>query len=294
MIVAALELGGSHVSGARVDLATAEVEDLVRLALDPGGTRAELLEPILAVARTVAYGVTRMGFAAPGPFDYANGVCTIKGVGKLEGLFGVDLRFELSRVFSDADAPAICFLNDAEAFLLGESWVGAARGHARAIGITLGTGLGSAFLVDGHIVREGLGVPPGGNLHVCQFRGAPVEESISGRAIRARFDNATSVEEIARRAGEGDEHASCVLAVLGSDLAAFLAPWCEEFGATCVVVGGSIAHAWSHFRSPLARLLGTDVAVAARVDDAALFGAAHHCSEPRNGMWTPSSNVGRG
>ena len=65
-----------------------------------------------------------------------------------------------SRARCELDPAWIRFLNDAEAFLLGESVAGAARGHAPRVGITLGTGLGSAFLADGEIVRSGPDVPP--------------------------------------------------------------------------------------------------------------------------------------
>jgi glucokinase len=98
MIVGALELGGSHISAAGVDLASARVENLCRLSLDPSGTRSELLGRILEAARSIVPEATRVGAAVPGPFDYAGGICTIRGVGKLEALFGVDLRLELSRV----------------------------------------------------------------------------------------------------------------------------------------------------------------------------------------------------
>ena len=277
MIVGALELGGSHVSAARVDLERAAVEGALRLPLDPAGSRADLLAPILDAARSTANGVTRVGVAAPGPFDYANGICTVEGVGKLEGLFGVDLRLELSQVFKDASPEAIVFLNDAEAFLLGEAWAGTARGHARVIGITLGTGLGSAFLAEGQIVRDGPGVPPEGNLHLASFRGRPVEETISGPAICARFDGATGVQQIAAQADRGDPLALGVLAQFGDDLAEFLAPWCTDFGTSLVVVGGSIARAWRHFGAVLTRA-PIDIVVAARLDDAALLGAARYAA----------------
>jgi glucokinase len=44
---------------------------------------------------------------------------------------------------------AATFVNDAHAFLLGEAAVGAAAGHHRTVGITLGTRVGSAFLHEG-------------------------------------------------------------------------------------------------------------------------------------------------
>jgi glucokinase len=278
LILGALELGGSHVSGAAVDLERGRVDVVCRLPLNPNGTRSELLDPILDAARSITAGVTRVGVAVPGPFDYAGGICTIRGVGKLEGLFGVDLRRELSRVLPRTDGPRIWFLNDAEAFLLGEAYAGAARGHARAVGITLGTGLGSAFLADGEIVREGPGIPPQGNLHLLRFRGGPVEDVLSGRGIRARFDGRTSVEQIAWLADRGDPRATEAFAAFGSDLAEFLEPTCRDFRASSIVVGGSIARAWPHFGPMLSRSLSSMVAVAERLDQAALLGAALEAS----------------
>jgi glucokinase len=276
MSVAAIELGGSHVSAAQVDVASGRVANPLRAPLDPLGTRAELLECIVGAARSVADGAARVGVAVPGPFDYDRGVCTIHGVGKLEALFGVDLRSELSLVFTAADAQAIRFLNDAEAFLLGEAAAGAVRGCSRAIGVTLGTGLGSAFLVDGEIVRSGPGVPPDGELHRVLFRGRPVEEVLSGRGLRARFGGGVDPDRIALLADGGDRHAAAAFAAFGADLGAFLEPAVREFAAQCVVVGGAIARAWRHFGASLAEVVTADLARADRLDDAALLGAALH------------------
>lgn len=274
MSIGALELGGSHVSAGSVDLASAEVEGFYRLGFDPGGSRTELLRSILEAARSISPAARCLGVAVPGPFDYERGICTIRGVGKLEGLYGVDLRRELARALPSIEAQSITFLNDAEAFLLGENYAGAARGHARAIGITLGTGLGSAFLVDGRIARDGPGVPPRGNLHLVPFRGGPVEDVLSGRGICARFDEVASVEEIAALAKRGDERARTAFAAFGNDLAEFLSTTCAEFGATSIIVGGSIARAWPHFGSVLRRRLNVPMVVAERQHDAPLLGAA--------------------
>jgi glucokinase len=268
--VGALELGGSHVSACVVDVELWRVSDPCRLPLDPKGTRPELLGAIRQAAGSLR-GLSRLGVAAPGPFDYENGICMVRGLGKLEALFGVVLRDELARALQ-LDPAGIRFLNDAEAFLLGESVAGAARGHDRAVGVTLGTGLGSAFLADGEIVRAGEGVPPDGELHVVPFRGGFVEDAISGRAIRARFDGRTGTAEIAARADAGDIRAVAAFASLGVDLAEFLEPWLHAFRPTRVVVGGSIARAWRHFSAALPPV----ATPAERLDDAALLGAASY------------------
>jgi predicted NBD/HSP70 family sugar kinase len=282
-VVGALDIGGTHVTAGRVRISTATVEPGARVRVAyTGGAR--LLERILEAAELVATPEThRFGVAAPGPFDYAGGVCLVSH--KLPGLYGVNLRRELALALGLAGG-AVSFLNDAEAFLLGEWWAGAARGHTRAVGITLGTGLGSAFLQAGRIVRTGPGIPADGALYRLEFRGAPVEETISRGALLARYgaDAAprSDVEQIAERARAGERRARLVFEQLGADLAEFLASPLEAFAPTCLVVGGSIAHAWELLEPALASALAADrrliVARAARIDDAPLLGAARHAA----------------
>jgi predicted NBD/HSP70 family sugar kinase len=279
-VIGALEIGGTHVAAARVDPTSAELDpsSRLRLALPLNGGRDELLERILEAARAVAGdGIERLGIAVPGPFDYERGISEVRH--KLAALHGVDLRRALAGALG-LPADAFVFLNDADAFLLGEWWAGAARGRRRAAGITLGTGLGSAFLVDGRIVRSGPGVFPGGEAHVVEFRGRPVEETISRGGLLARYgasDEALDVKEIAGRARDGELRARETLADFGSALGDFLGPWLREFEPECVVVGGSIARAWELFAPALEHALAPLSATAAEnLDDAPLLGAALH------------------
>lgn len=189
------------------------------------------------------------------------------------------MRAELASALELADPFSVSFLNDAEAFLLGEWWAGAARGHSRVIGITLGTGLGSAFLDRGGIVDSGPEVPPEGSLHLVPFRGAPVEDLISRRGILAAYGASAGVDvrQIADRARDGEERAQQTFAFVATALAEFLGPWVAAFAPGCVVVGGSIARSWDLLETQLAEgLPGVDVVAAARIDEAALLGAARH------------------
>lgn len=265
MRVAALELGGSHVEAALVDVASRTLERR-RLALDPRGTRDELVATIRAAAASVA-GADRLGVAVPGPFDYAAGVPRMRH--KLAGLYGVDLRSELAVVL-DIAPESIRFLNDADAFVLGEWIGGAARGSRRVLGVTLGTGLGSAFL-DGGRLR------PGVELYLLEFRGSPVEDTISGRGIAARYGDGVGAAELASRARAGDRRARRVFEETGGDLGEFLRPHVAELYAKHVVVGGAIAHAWDLFGPALVAELPAAVR-AARLEDAALLGAAYFAS----------------
>ncbi|MGI8478867.1 MAG: ROK family protein [Gaiellaceae bacterium] len=285
-VVGALDIGGTHVSGGRVNVASASLETRSRVSERlPAPGRAELVGAISRAARSIARPDLRsLGVAVPGPFDYARGISKITH--KLEGLHGIDLRSELQAANSALNPTAIHFLNDAEAFLLGEWWVGAARGHARAVGITLGTGLGAAFSEEGEMVRSGARVPPHGELYGVQFRGAPVEQTISRAALLdgygTRLDEEVDVEQIADRARAGERAARRVFADLGTALGQFLTPWLRAFGPTCLVVGGSIARSWDIFEDTLRAELGTiplrTVTVAAQLEDAPILGAAYYAA----------------
>jgi glucokinase len=282
-LVGALDIGGTHVTAGRVQLSSATVEPDARVRLE--FTRSTtLLERILEAAGSVATPETRrFGVAAPGPFDYDAGVCLVSH--KLPGLYGINLRREVALTVGLAGR-AVSFLNDAEAFLLGEWWAGAARGHTRALGITLGTGLGSAFLEDGQFVRSGSRVPGKGALYTLAFRGRPVEQTISRGALLSRYGADTNggpdVDQIAERARAAEARACRAFEELAADLAEFLAAPLEAFGPTCLVVGGSIAHAWDLLAPALVQGLVAYrplfVARAVNIDDAPLLGVARHAA----------------
>lgn len=262
MTVAALELGGSHVAAGRVDLDSLTVEPPWRLALRHDASRDELLERIRAAA-AAAGRAERVGVAAPGPFDYAAGIPRLRH--KLAALYGVDLRGELAASL-DVAPEAVRFLNDADAFLLGEWLTGAAQGAGRVLGVTLGTGLGSAFLADGAL---GLGV----ELYRRRFRGRPVEQTISAQAI----GGGVSVAKLAARARDGDDDARATFERAGADLGEFLVPHSVRLRAELVVVGGSIARAWDLLGPSLRDRLPNAVR-AASLDNATLVGAAYHAA----------------
>jgi glucokinase len=275
--IAALDVGGTHVSAARVDPVTGATGAFARTPFAPDADRETLIRALSGAAAAVAPGADALGVAVPGPFDYERGVCTIAGVSKLEALHGADLRAILA---SAAGLPpaAVVFVNDAEAFLLGEARLGNARGHARCMGITLGTGLGSAFAADGEIVRDGPLVPPGGEVYPLRFRGAPVEERLSARGLLARAPGFADVRALADAARQGDGAAGDACAAFRAELAEFLEPHLRRFGATCLVVGGSISRAWDLVAPDLSE---TVVTPASDVDLAPLRGAAAHAAARR-------------
>jgi glucokinase len=289
--VPVLEIGGSHVTAALVDLPAAAVMPgtLRRDPLDASGAAPGVLESIIACAsglptpRGAAWGV-----AIPGPFDYRRGVAWFTGVGKFDSLYGMDLGAALAGRLPGPPGH-LRFLNDAHAFLRGEWLFGAAAGHGRCAGITLGTGIGSAFLRHGRIQHGGPAVPPQGRVDLLRIDGRPLEEVVSSRAITCAYRRlaaatVTSVAEIAARAANGDPIAADVFHTAFERLGAALAPWLASFRATALVAGGAMTGSWNLIKPALQTGLSVrgqlpaplTVSVAARGDHAPLLGAAAH------------------
>ena len=295
MLIPALEVGGTHVTAAVVDLSAGQVIEPTRnrRPLRSDGPATDVIRTLLQVAAPVAAAAGRnatLGVAIPGPFDYARGIGRFEGVAKFESLAGLDVDAAL-RAGMDGMVVRTAFVNDADAFVLGEWAWGAAAGHRRVAGITLGTGVGSGFLDDGRVVVDGPLVPPDGSVHLLSIDGLPLEEAVSRRALRRRARLAidelpadADVLDVAILGRAGDLRARRVFddafAVLGSALA----PWLARFEASVLVVGGSMAGSWDLVRPPLVGALrraepalsGLAVRRAAHPEDSALIGAAVH------------------
>jgi glucokinase len=203
---------------------------------------------------------------------------------KLTALYGKNLRQALALRFA-WDPAQFCFLNDACAFLLGEVAAGSAKGAVRAVGLTLGTGIGSAFAVDGVSVTEGIGVPPEGEIWNFPYRGVTVEDLISTRAIKAEFEaragRSLEVVEIAALA-PGDPDARAVFEQFGIRLGAVLRDVIAPFHPDIAVIGGGISRSAELFLPQAEQQIagcGFRVVRSTLLDNAALVGAAHYWSE---------------
>lgn len=254
-----LDIGGTHVTAALVDLVSGRVSpgSIRRRSLDSAAAADVLLDVIVGCARAVAPPAAAVwGVAVPGPFDYAAGIARFEGVGKFDALNGVDVGAVLRRHLP-GEPSRVVFVNDAIAFGLGEWAFGAGAGHDRMVGITLGTGVGSAFLDRGAPVASGAEVPPRGEVFRLHIAGRPLEDTVSRRALLREYARlnpespSTDVRDIADRARAGDAAADEVLKTAFTRLGLALSPWLSRFGATALVVGGSMGRSWDLVHPPL-------------------------------------------
>jgi glucokinase len=296
--VLVFDVGGSHIASSLFDPARMSIGPLSHLPVASGSTFAEFLATFDALAkRTLPNGVVLAGLAVamPNPFDYERGVSYMRH--KYQQIYGENLRTGLScRLKVDPDR--IHFLNDAAAFLTGELHKGAATGVGRAIGITLGTGVGSAFAVNGKIVLNGRGVPPGGEIWNLPYRDSIVEDVISTRAIQRLYEQRAGchaeVREIAAMA-EDNMYARQTFESFGNELGKVLRHIGLEFGPDRVVLGGGISRAAALFLPATEEELA-DIAIPLRVstlfDQAPLIGAGISWMQKHMPEKIPENRIG--
>ncbi len=242
--VLTFDVGGSHISAALClgeDLSLGPVVNAHYGEVDSSDGFVDLLCDLAAQATHGSFAGIGATLAVPGPFDFEAGVSLMRH--KLSYLYGIDLRHALaSRLGSDPWK--IRFLNDADSYLLGEIGAGAAKGFARAVGLTLGTGIGSAFAVDGKLTTTGPGVPKDGEIWNVPYENGIVEDFVSTRAIAGHYSRKTgktiSVAEIAT-AASSDPQAKEAFAEFGHNLGQVIGFLLADFDPDVVVLGGGIA-----------------------------------------------------
>lgn len=257
--VLGLDLGGSSV---KAELLTTEGSSIARFheAFDPARplhfaeTIRNMVHDISRQHAPPAHiGLSAPGLAAPDQRSIAF------MPGRLEGLVNLDWTQHLRH-------PAIIpVLNDAHAALLGEVWLGAARGASNVILITLGTGVGGAAMVDGRLLRGHTG--KAGHLgHVCLDPEAPpditgmpgsLEDAIGNCTISQRARNRfQTTHDLVKACQAGDAEASRVWLRSVKALACAIGSFTNVLDPELVIIGGGIARAGDLLFDPLRQMVG--------------------------------------
>jgi glucokinase len=261
--VIALDVGGTSVKSALLEAGGRVRGEPVTTPINSQAeadviwnTLAEIVRRHAAELGTASLAGVGCGF--PGPFDYAAGISYIRGVAKYDAIYGLNVRAALSARLWLGAAPLL-FRNDAEAAIVGEARYGSGRRHQRLIGLTLGTGLGSAFVSEGMPVTQGPGVPQNqGWLYPELFSGEQADDVFSARGLAARLQRVglpPSASAAAVLARQGDAAARQTFETFGADLGAFLDPFARAFGAQAILVLGGLANAFDLFGPAMAAAL---------------------------------------
>ena len=280
VIIAGADIGGSHITAALVDIVTGDIiiNTRKRREINADKNAEEILSAWSSLIKESFKAINRMptelGIAMPGPFDYANGISYIKDQNKYDALYGLNVKEKLAEKLG-ISADGITILNDAACFLQGEIFGGAGKGYNRVIGLTLGTGLGAAWSLDGETEDA--------DLWCSAYKDGIAEDYLSTRWFLKRYIEISgkavkNVKELSARFTV-DPFVREVFNEFGINLAGFLIPLIKKEKLQVVVLGGNIALAFTFFSYSLQAAfdkenIKIEIRTSALGENAALIGAA--------------------
>ena len=182
------------------------------------------------------------GIAFPGPFDYPAGISAVANVGgKFENLYGLHVKQALLDIF-DSETASIHFFNDAHCFAIGASHRYKLKKKA-SLFLTLGTGFGSAFIVDGRLHEEHPAFHGTGGFFHHSFQQGTADDYFSTRWFLHEYQQRTgskveSVKELATFTNDDSAH---IFNDFGANLGNFLVNYLEDHDCDELILGGSIS-----------------------------------------------------
>ena len=251
-VILSFDMGGSHVAAMAARVSSPFNGTRASLPLNDGGSATYLFDRVDEVGRMALSALTSsavivgIAVAVPGPFDYCNGVSWLQH--KFAAWYSVNVRKQLAIRFGIEENDVV-FLNDADAFLLGELQESFSFAP-RAIGITLGTGIGAAFAIDGRAVPATEFLPNNCDLYALPWKDSTVEEFISTRGIMKLHEDRRgqyrSVKEIATKSSV-DPIAADTMSAFGKELGLVIETYLLPFTPNTIILGGSISRSSETF-----------------------------------------------
>ncbi|MEM6910025.1 MAG: ROK family protein [Verrucomicrobiota bacterium] len=196
-------LAGLEAGGTKMVCAVAQTpEEILRETRIPTTQPEETLSAVAAFFREATQDFGPLASLGIGSFGPANVHARSPGFGEIlttpkEGWTGVNM---IQRVQEQLAEPVpIAFDTDVNAAAIGEASFGAGRGHRYVCYVTVGTGIGGGFLMDGqplhgrmhpeigHMAMPNLDLEYGKDTNVCPFHLSCLEGRASGTALNTRW-----------------------------------------------------------------------------------------------------------
>ncbi len=272
-----IDLGGTNV---RIGLVTEHGEILFRVSKSiqakagPENGIRKITDLIDEIIKNTGFQPEGIGFGATGPVDHLQGV--INNPYTLPTWENVDVVTPIQEKFK----LPVSLENDADVAALGETWIGAGKGYRNVAVVTVGTGIGTAFIRDGRILRgfnqyhpEGGHIPLDPNGPKCYCGAFGCWESLaSGSAIAEHakrmlpvYPHSTLNEDITtnnltaknviQAAQKGDELGEKVFLQSAKYLGLGLVSLIHFHMPECIILTGGVMESFSLYSPVLAEVI---------------------------------------
>jgi len=240
-----VDIGGTGIKGARVDVHTGElVSERIKYPTPDGGHPGDVLDVVETILNDLGMDATEtLGLTFPAVISHGR---TMSAANVSPDWIGLPAE----QLFSDSLGRGVHFVNDADAAGLAEVTFGAARGISGLVMVlTLGTGIGSALIQDGILI-------PNAELGHLELDGTDAEHRASNAA---REREGLSFEQWAVRLTRYFSHLETL------------------FSPEMFVVGGGVSKQHSEFFPLIA--IDTPIIPAALFNNAGIVGSALYATQ---------------
>ena len=265
-----VDLGGTNVRAALVD--GIKVIRKEKASCPAKGTQEEVIKAIEALIEPlICDDVTSIGIGVPSVVDTGKGI--VYNVANIPSWQEVHLK----EIFEKRFGIPVHINNDANCFSLGESRFGQGRGYKDVVGITLGTGVGSGIIINGHLY-EGRNAGAG-EIGCLSYLDKDYETYCSTPFFVA---HGTTGAELSAKAQSGDAAAQALWDEFGHHLGELVKVTLFAYDPEAIIFGGGIAAGYPHFEAAMRKTVetfpfetGKDVKILFSTDgDMGLYGAS--------------------
>ena len=269
MSVIGVDIGGTFIKAGVVDKA-GNILSSIKVPTNSKQGKVEVIKTIIfAIERLMPnYGMSKygksksrishIGIGVPGSVDTKKGVIIHSPNTPLSNV-------PLAKILQKKFRKKVILENDANCFGIAEAKAGAGRRYNTVLCLTLGTGIGSALVVDGKLYKGKGGAPELGHTTIningpkcsCGSFGC-VEEYVSSRGLlriaRHHGINANDPKDVFLAAKSSNKSAINAIKTFeeyGRLLGTALANFVDAFDPDIIVLGGQISKSWTYFNKSM-------------------------------------------
>gem|GEM_PF-4042749 len=264
--------------GSSIKLGIVEKEEITKFARIAYNSNDKFLTIIQFLASLIDKNTQFLALSFPGPCDYANGIVLVNKQEKLQDFYKKNILTALSHACK-LPIHNIRMRNDAESAIIAEARYGIYASEKRILGITLGTGFGSAIIEKGNPIHIPHRYAKDGSLYTIPFNKQKADSIFSTRGILALASSmgisGKNVYTLAIHARSKQQQAVRVFQEFGAQLGIFLSKQLDKINPAYIIVQGGISYTFSLFSHSLTSKLRIPVYQGSFGEKAALLGAAN-------------------
>lgn len=273
-----IDLGGTNVRTLLVDekgTTYSEVKDSTECQNGPDHVLAKIIGQIEKLDTTVCgslEGVSGIGIGVPGPVNTVKK--TMIMATNLPGFVDYPICDKLEERFN----LPVFIDNDANVAGLAEAVLGAGKNYPTCYYVTISTGVGGAFIVDGKLISGGRGhageigntIVKNNGYKFGALNPGAVEGEASGTAITRKGkellgdDKVNHAGDVFRLASEGNEQAKAIVTEAIDELSTMFANIAHIVDPHCFVVGGGVMKSREYFYDRLVEEFNNKIHVGMR------------------------------